>query len=314
MDHVDKVAGELYAFAKAHDPRSTPAEARLAVNYLDAFGYLGRELAGWKDISLGDVVNALNVFQHFFGIRQTGQLCARTVRAMEACRCGCPDRVLPGTERGRQALKTVLFAQTNLNRWQKTSLRYCIRQYVINQTAQDQIVKQAFAAWSAVANVRVEPWTPGTSDPCDIVIQVGQGQKDNFDGPGGVLAWCYIPDGSDQQLLMEFDQDETWITDPSQRGILILNVATHEFGHGLGLTHSVVQSALMAPYYNPNIATPQANDDIPRIQARYGPPPTTTPVVPTPPPPVPVPPALPTPAQHLLTVSGPVYLDGKQIA
>lgn len=38
----------------------------------------------------------------------------------------------------------------------------------------------------------------------------------------------------------------------------------------------------MAPYYNPNVAVPQWDDDIPRVEARYGkdtanpePPPTT---------------------------------------
>jgi hypothetical protein len=124
-----------------------------------------------------------------------------------------------------------------------------------------------------------------------------------------------MPDGSDQQLLMKFDLDETWIENANQRGILLENVACHEFGHLLGLTHSQVQGALMAPYYNAAISTPQQNDDIPRILARYGPATAQPPVGPTPTPPV-IPPVVP--SQHSLVITLPasgasVVLDGQRI-
>jgi len=48
----------------------------------------------------------------------------------------------------------------------------------------------------------------------------------------------------------------------------------------LGLDHSRLSSALMAPYYNAFIAKPQTVDDIPRIVALMGPK-----TVPAPPPP-----------------------------
>ena len=50
-------------------------------------------------------------------------------------------------------------------------------------------------------------------------------------------------------------------------GTNLLQTAAHEFGHSLGLSHSDVQSALMAPFYKgwePNLKLDR--DDIDAIQ------------------------------------------------
>lgn len=45
-----------------------------------------------------------------------------------------------------------------------------------------------------------------------------------------------------------FDASESWSIN-SYRGTNLFQVAAHEFGHSLGLSHSDVRSALMAPFY-----------------------------------------------------------------
>lgn len=292
-----------------------PREVQFALQYLDAFGYLVHALADWDDIKLPDITRAVKQFQGVFGLARNGQLCSKTIRAMEAPRCGCPDVSRAHHLQYRAVQK---WARAMLPAWKKRGLVYAIADYLpsLAQSDVDLVVASAFAAWTQLGNVDVAQ----TKDPTksDIVISTGEGPRSNFDGPGGVLAWAYMPDGNDQQLTMKFDLSETWVLGPNDRGIILLNVATHEFGHLFGLDHSVVQSALMAPYYNAATATPQANDDIPRFQTRYGvrsglPAPTPAPT-PTPTPsPTPVPP--PASSKVGIAISGDVnvWVNDKKV-
>lgn len=93
------------------------------------------------------------------------------------------------------------------------------------------------------------------------------GDGDPFDGPGGTLAHAYFPIyGGDAH----FDDEEVW-TVSSYRGTNLFQVAAHEFGHSLGLSHSDVRAALMAPIYKPyKDGYVLDSDDIEAIQALYG--------------------------------------------
>lgn len=216
---------------------------------------------GWLH-HCGDVVTAIRELQQRRGLEITGVLDRSTVRAIMAPRCGCPDFVDPTNPEHAGYLR--LQAAIAAGRWNKAVVTWRIVKYLKGfQSTQDDIIAAACQSWMDVSGIILKQ-APANANP-DIVISSGRTRRDDFDGPGGTLAWAYLPQGNDAQLQLKFDESESWNSD-----ILMENVACHELGHILGLDHSNQQSALMAPYYNPQVATPQPRDDIPRIQKLYG--------------------------------------------
>lgn len=149
----------------------------------------------------------------------------------------------------------------------------------IEQSRVLDIYEAAFRSWSNVCKLKFQ--FASNANQANIVIGTGRGARSNFDGKNGTLAWAYLPSGSNfkGQLQVRFDLDETWVDNPQARGILLLNVAAHEFGHAIGLSHNNVAKQLLNPYYNSAIDKPQSYD-IQQIQSLYGKPvvePTPTP-------------------------------------
>ena len=245
-----------------------PRVAAFALSYLDAFGWLRQELAAWQDISLLDIKLALGDLQASLGLKKTKSLTVQTVRAMEAPRCGCPDVIRPH-HKCQHALTARRDAM--LPRWKKTGLTYFVKDVPRGLDPKDYqlITSVSFAWWCVHADLSATE--AKSAKTADVVFTTGKGRQSNFDGPGGTLAWATLPDGSDRQIGIKLDDDETWTRDPRERGFCAFSVVCHEIGHALGLTHSRVHSALMSPFYNAAVMSPQQNDDVPRIQARYGP-------------------------------------------
>ncbi|XP_031783895.1 matrix metalloproteinase 1 isoform X1 [Nasonia vitripennis] len=163
------------------------------------------------------------------------------------------------------------FAGLNItgSRWRVKKLTYKISKYprVLEKGAVDKEIAKAFSVWSDYTNLQ---FTPKKSGQVHIEIRFERGEHgdgDPFDGPGGTLAHAYFPVyGGDAH----FDDTEQW-TINSFRGTNLFQVAAHEFGHSLGLSHSDVKSALMAPFYrgyDPDFLL--ESDDIQGIQALYG--------------------------------------------
>lgn len=124
------------------------------------------------------------------------------------------------------------------------------------------VIEESFAAWAQNSPLTFFE----TDDPnAHIVIQFG-----SIDGSSNVLGQA-CPPSSPCAGQVEFDLDENWTLREPQffNDISFLAVATHEFGHALGLLHSNDPAALMYPQYSPYNLQP-ADDDIAGLQRLYG--------------------------------------------
>lgn len=247
-----------------------PQEMMFAVDYLTFFGYLGMYLL--KNLTAEDLKSAVKLFQKTFGIKADGLAGPKTLTAMRYPRCGCPDFIDKERPDHVQYLEMREEVKNKQNKWMKQELKYVVDSYVtgIPQKVQDKIIAQSFKAWTDVAGIDICQCPKRDKKNADILVGTGIGKQYNFDGQGGTLAWAYMPEGADRQLRMRFDLEEIWVQHQYERGVWMLPVATHEIGHLLGLDHSKVKEALMAPYYNPFVSSPQLKDDITRIQKLYG--------------------------------------------
>jgi hypothetical protein len=148
------------------------------------------------------------------------------------------------------------------------------------------VIRKAFDSWEAVCGLKFKQ--VGNVTEANIDIGGARGSRASFDGPNGTLAWAYLPKGANftGRLQVRFDLDETWIESQAANGILLENVACHEIGHAIGLSHiNNIAKQLLNPYYAAAISKPQS-EDIRQIQTLYGrpaaaPAPTPTPA-PTP--------------------------------
>lgn len=278
--------GKLLDKVQEHDERASKESLDFNLSFLKDFGYLnGTPL---EDLTIAKIIEAVKTFQGFYGLEQDGVISTQTSRAMLAPRCGCLDCEPEDSRVQRlKALKSI---------WRKRELTYYFDSYV-NGLPKDVIEGLEAAAWGdwmAVADIKVSQ--TNDKSKADIVISTGRGRRDQFDGPGNTLAWAYLPDGADGQLLKLYDLDESWADSlkGSAREILYRNVSCHESGHLLGLEHSTKGGALMAPYYSPTITGPQQVDDITRIQGLYGAAQAPAPTDPVPPPTTPTDPTAPT--------------------
>lgn len=239
--------------------------------FLIDFGYLA---SGDEDNSHAVSV-AIGKAQEIYGLPVTGEADEMTVRALARTpRCGVSD---------------VHAARDAINRWGLTHLTYAIEATPngrdLTPDAAAHAITRAFTSWSVICGLTFE--RVSDSDRANLLVGVGRGRRAGFDGPSGTLAWAELPpsDGHRGQLQMRFDLDENFVVTESATGIRLENVACHEIGHLVGLSHTNVGGSLMLPTYSPRISTPQA-DDIERARTRYGQPKQV---------PVPLPPTAPSP-------------------
>ncbi|KAM9307127.1 stromelysin-3-like [Pholidichthys leucotaenia] len=171
-------------------------------------------------------------------------------------------------------------------RWEKTDLTYRIIRFPW-QMSEDKVRRiflEAFGVWSAVTPLRFREVTDEKADILIDFTRYWHGDSLPFDGPGGILAHAFFP-RTHREGEVHFDYDEHWTVGnsvgdvSSLQGTDLLQVAAHEFGHVLGLQHSLEPDAIMCPFYSDSYPPQLSEDDKRGIQYLYGPPQHTPPEI-----------------------------------
>ncbi|XP_042639356.1 stromelysin-3 [Orycteropus afer afer] len=180
-------------------------------------------------------------------------------------RCGVPDPPDEPSARNRQK-RFVLSG----GRWEKTDLTYRILRFPwqLVQGQVRQTVAEALQVWSEVTPLTFTEVHEGRADIMIDFTRYWHGDNLPFDGPGGILAHAFFPK-THREGDVHFDYDETWTVGDNQ-GTDLLQVAAHEFGHVLGLQHTMTAKALMSPFYTFRYPLSLGADDRRGIQHLYG--------------------------------------------
>lgn len=125
--------------------------------------------------------------------------------------------------------------------------------------------REACQAWNAVCGIQL-----AISDDYERANIYAHSGK--IDGRSGTLAWSYLPCGASRTSRMEqlYDSAESWSYN------WLVEVAAHEIGHAIGLSHGPKGSLMYAYSGGGSVRRPQTWD-IAEAVARYGKPQTPPP-------------------------------------
>ena len=199
------------------------------------------------------------------------------------------DMLYPGDGPAPEEHHDEPVAYTLGSKWATTKLSYSFSNLLngglaggLSATVLEAAIEEALQVWSAVAPMQftevVDSGPQPTSD--DFPYTAGSTPQLRFghhyiDGGEGanVLAHAYYPSSNGIGGDLHFDSSNVWSTHPS-RDVDIIEVATHEIGHALGIAHEETNDAIMNPYYGARYSGPGSafllQDDINAVRAHYG--------------------------------------------
>lgn len=228
--------------------------------YLNRYGYL--EEGGYEPDTL-DVAtsSALQKYQQFFELPDTGAFDETTKEQMTQSRCSMPD-----------LWQGVAFARTCA--WDKWSLTYVTDIGTEDCFGEFLAVRNAFATWAAVTPLTFTE--VGADQAPDIRIGWRPANDPDHSMVGGVLAHadfpphCSIVTTTLPKPVHFDDTEHTWSIGAVTDAFDVETVALHELGHILGLGHSSVAGAVMQPTIAPATTKRSlANDDIDGVTGNY---------------------------------------------
>ncbi len=206
--------------------------------FLRRFGYLrdGGFDAGTMDEA---TASALTHYQRRNGLAATGVLDAPTRRQISRPRCGLPDRI----ERAGFAARCS---------WKHPCLTYAFDAGTddVAGFGEFQAVRDALATWAAAAPLTFTE--VGLNQHPDVVIGWRPADDPDFSLSGTIAHADFPPDcGVVTHTLpkpVHFNDPEiNWALGKVIFSFDVQSAALHELGHVLGLEHSAVEDAVMAP-------------------------------------------------------------------
>jgi peptidoglycan hydrolase-like protein with peptidoglycan-binding domain len=230
--------------------------------FLQRFGYAapGAHPSGTFDEL---TTEAISKFQTFQGLEPSGEFDEATKDAMTTPRCAMAD------------LASGIAFSTQCS-WNQAELTFAFDSDPSNlgADAARTAVRNTFATWGAKITLTFREVAVG--DGPDVVIGWRPAADPDLNMQGGTLAHADFPPGcsvvtNSLPKPIHFDDTEhNWVNGATSGAFDVETVALHELGHILGLAHSAVPGAVMAPTVSPNFTLQALTaDDIAGIQSLY---------------------------------------------
>ncbi|XP_071968104.1 matrix metalloproteinase-9 [Engystomops pustulosus] len=181
------------------DLRSNLTDLQTAEKYLIQYGYMPQQQGESSHMPLlNSMKKSLTRMQKKLGLKETGELDAETMEAMNSPRCGVPDVGKFQTFEGDL-------------KWDHNDITYKILNYSpdLDPEVIDDAFARAFKVWSDVTPLTFTRIYNGEPDINILFGSDNHGDPYPFDGKDGLLAHAYPP-GEGVQGDAHFDEDENW--------------------------------------------------------------------------------------------------------